>query len=117
VFDLLATAEELDKVDAILPEPLARRIESLLDSLTGEFIPEWDEVESYVSGERGMAGNVIGQARRKIEEARMRLLVALGDSFLARRQPAQAVRCFQQAQIRRRYMLDEGVRPYQGLSW
>jgi tetratricopeptide (TPR) repeat protein len=94
LFDLLDKVEE---AGPLLRPSLALRVEDTLESHAGEFLPEWDELEMETTQGKSATSDVIREARRKVENARAHLLVALGDSYLARQEPTRAVRYFEQA--------------------
>ena len=95
--ELIDAVEEVTAAGPLLRPALGLRIEALLTSHDGEFLPEWDELALDVTKQRGTAMDLIRDVRRRLEEARAQLLVALGDSSLARREPQRAVQYFEQA--------------------
>ncbi|MHB8507383.1 MAG: tetratricopeptide repeat protein [Candidatus Dormibacteria bacterium] len=95
--ELIDAAEEVVTGEALLHPSLALRIETLVTSHNGEFLPEWDELALDVTKKRGTAIDLIRNVRRRLEEARAQLLAALGESCLARREPGRAVRFLEQA--------------------
>jgi hypothetical protein len=95
--ELLRAVDEVRDAGPMVPPSLVLRIEALLESQSGELLQEWDELERDTTQGRGTAVDVIRDARRKIENARARLLVALGDSYVRRREPVRAVRYLEEA--------------------
>jgi len=95
--ELLDLLDEVEEAGPLLRPSLALRVEDMLESHAGEFLPEWDELEMETTQGKSATSDVIREARRKVEDARAHLLVALGDSYLARQEPTRAVRYFEQA--------------------
>ena len=95
--ELLRAVDEVRDAGPMLSPSLVLHVEALLKSHDGEFLQEWDELERDTTRGRGTAADVIRGARRKIEDARAQLLVALGESYLSRREPARAVRYLEEA--------------------
>ena len=94
---LLRAVDQVRDAGPMLSPSLGLRIEKLLESHGGEFLQEWDELERDTTQGRGTAADLIRDVRRKIEDARARLLVALGESYLSRREPLRAVRYLEEA--------------------
>jgi hypothetical protein len=95
--ELLDLLDEVEEAGPLLRPSLALRVEDMLESHAGEFLPEWDELELETTQGKSATSDVIRAARRKVEDARGQLLVALGDSYLARQEPTRAVRYLEQA--------------------
>jgi hypothetical protein len=95
--ELLGLLDEVEEAGPLLRPSLALRVEDMLESHAGEFLPEWDELELETTQGKSATSDVIREARRKVEDARGHLLGALGDSYLARQEPTRAVRFFEQA--------------------
>jgi hypothetical protein len=95
--ELLRAVDEVRDAGPMLSPSMGLRIEKLLESQGGEFLQEWDELERDTTQGRGTAADLIRDVRRKIEDARAYLLVALGESYLSRREPVRAVRYFEEA--------------------
>jgi hypothetical protein len=98
--ELLDLLDEVEEAGPLLRPSLALRVEDMLESHVGEFLPEWDELELETTQGKSATSDVIREARRKVEDARADLLVALGDSYVARQEPTRAVRYFEQAMDR-----------------
>ena len=95
--ELVDLLDEVNEAGPLLRPALALRVEDMLESHAGEFLPEWDELELETTQGKSATSDVIREARRKIEDVRADLLAVLGDSYLARQEPARAVRYFEQA--------------------
>jgi hypothetical protein len=95
--ELLDLLDEVEEAGPLLRPSLALGVEDILESHAGEFLPEWDELELETTQGKSATSDVIREARRKVENARAHLLVALGDSYVARQEPTLAVRYFEQA--------------------
>ena len=95
--ELLDLLDEVEEAGPLLRPALALQVEDMLESHAGEFLPEWDELELETTQGKSATSDVIREARRKVEDARAHLFVALGDSYLARQEPARAVRYLERA--------------------
>jgi hypothetical protein len=97
VMELLSLADEMASAGPMLTEAMEVKIEDLLATHSGEFLPAWDDLEAVANGGRGAAGDMIREVRLRVEDARGALLVSLGDSALARQRPDQALVYFERA--------------------
>lgn len=79
---LLETAKALGASSgALTPEQLAT-LEAVA-SLTGTFLPEWDDIEHQVNGARGGAGQVVAELRNRLNSATTAVLRTIGAGHLA----------------------------------
>jgi hypothetical protein len=97
VQELLDLAGQVDEIGPILKPDMVLRVEETLESHSGEFLPEWTELETVTTQGRSSASDVIAEARRRIEGARGQLFSAVGDSHAARQDLANAIRCYELA--------------------
>lgn len=57
----------------------------------GEFLPGFEAMEKRATGGRGLAGQVVAEARVRIDNLRADVAVAVGEALLDRGQAAKAV--------------------------
>ena len=101
IIRLFELAHESAAREGLLSEALVTEVDSALIAANGEFLPGWDEIEREVAGGRGAVGEVVQDLRVRAEDARVALLSALANNYLARREPARSIPPLQQALERR----------------
>ena len=76
---------------ALLDPDLERRLAAHLESMaSGEFLPGWEDIEQKANNARGVAGDLVRDIRREVDQLRCDLALALARSFLASGQAAKA---------------------------
>jgi len=101
VMSLQALAAEAQTAGPVLPPDLLAEAKSALEDGPGEFLPEWGALENEASASGGAAEVVVERARECAERARVDLLIAVADAYLALRNPAAAVPYVEEANSRR----------------
>ncbi|MHB8614116.1 MAG: AfsR/SARP family transcriptional regulator [Candidatus Dormibacteraceae bacterium] len=87
---LLEMCRSISPHDLIDTE-LAEQVRRTLDETKGEFLAGFSELERQVTRGKGMAGEVVSQARLQIAKARADLAFALAQHNLAAGHPARAI--------------------------
>jgi hypothetical protein len=76
---------------ALLDPDLERRLAAHLESMaSGEFLPGWEDIEQKANNARGVAGDLVRDIRREVDQLRCDLALALARSYLASGQAAKA---------------------------
>lgn len=101
VMRLIALARDVRNGTSVLSRDLLDEAKAALDDAPGEFLPEWGALEKAASATGGAAEVVIEKARERAERARVDLLVAVADAYLAMRNPGAAVPYLEEANSRR----------------
>ncbi|MGI8610251.1 MAG: hypothetical protein ACR2MY_13690 [Candidatus Dormibacteria bacterium] len=101
VLELRSLAEEAKGTVPYLPEELLKDSVRMLEESSGEFLPEWEALERAVPEGRGAALEMIERIRNDVERARIELLVAVAEAFMARKLPARAVTYLEEVNSRR----------------
>jgi DNA-binding SARP family transcriptional activator len=76
---------------------LAAEAGRILDETEGEFLPDWEEIESETNGGRGAAAEYIRTLRQVADTARVDIMGALAANHLARQEPRKAIPLLEQA--------------------
>jgi hypothetical protein len=87
LFEMSRSISRHDLIDTELAEQIRR----LLDETKGEFLAGFSELESQVTRGKGMAGDVVRQARLQIAKARADLAFVLAQHDVAAGRPARAI--------------------------
>jgi hypothetical protein len=87
---LLEMSRSISQHDLIDTE-LAEQVRRMLDETKGEFLAGFSELERAVTRGKGMAGEVVRQARLQIAKARADLAFVLAQHDLAAGHPARAI--------------------------
>jgi DNA-binding SARP family transcriptional activator len=97
VAQVLELARRCEAAQGLLPPATVAQVSASLASANEEFLPDWEDLEQSVTGGHGTAGDSFRELRRRIEAAKISLLVALGDHYLAVRDPARAATALEEA--------------------
>lgn len=90
--ELSALAQRARETNGSLPGDLMAQAQAVLTELgAGEFLPGFEEMEKRATNGRGVAGQIVAEARVLIDNLRADLAVAVGEALLDRGQAAQAV--------------------------
>ena len=81
----------------MLTGDLVAEASRILDETEGEFLPEWEQVESETNGGRGAAAEYVRTLREIAETARVDLMCALATNHMARQEPGKAIPLLEQA--------------------
>ena len=117
VMRLRALAAEAQTAGPVLPPDLLAEAKSALDDGPGEFLPEWGALEKDASASGGAAEVVVQSARECAERARVDLLIAVADAYLALRNPTAAVPYLEEANSRRPDLEPVAARFVDALRW
>ncbi len=97
VAQMLELAGRYEAAQGLLPPAIVAQVSASLASANEEFLPDWEDLEHSVTGGHGTAGDSVRELRRRIEAAKVSLLVAMGDHYLAARDPGHAATAFEEA--------------------
>ena len=81
----------------MLTGDLVAEASRILDETEGEFLSEWEQVESETNGGRGAAAEYVRTLREIAETARVDLMCALATNHMARQEPGKAIPLLEQA--------------------
>jgi hypothetical protein len=101
LLDLRSLAAEAKGAGPLLSDDLPKDAIRVLDESAAEFLPEWDPLERAVPENKGAAVEMIERIRQGVERARIDLLVAVAEAFMARKDPARAVGYLEEVNSRR----------------
>jgi hypothetical protein len=89
--ELRDLAQLVREANGSLSEDLLRRAQTLLAEISdGDFLPGFEEMEKRVTNGRGLAGQVVAEARTQIDTLRGDVAAAVGEALLDRGQPSRA---------------------------
>ena len=97
VVQMLELARRCEGAEGLLSPTSVAQVSAALATATGEFLPDWEDLEQSVTGGRGTAGETVRDLRRRVQTAKVSLLVGLGDHYLAVRDPGRAAIAFEEA--------------------
>ena len=81
----------------MLTRDLVAEAGRILDETEGEFLSEWEQVETDTNGGRGAAAEYVRTLREIAETARVDLMCALAINHMARQEPGKAIPLLEQA--------------------
>ena len=81
----------------MLTGDLVAEASRILDETEGEFLSEWEQVESETNGGRGASAEYVRTLREIAETARVDLMGALATNHMARQEPGKAIPLLEQA--------------------
>lgn len=93
---ILRSSREIPGSDSI-GQAWIERTRGLLQSTTGEFLPMWEGLVARVTTSESAAIEPVVELRQRLAIARADLLVALGEAYMARREPAAAAEVLAEA--------------------
>ena len=97
VIQMLELARRCEGAEGLLSPSSVVQVSAALATASGEFLPDWEDLEQSVTGGRGTAGETVRELRHRVQTARVSLLVGLGDHYLAVRDPGRAAIAFEEA--------------------
>jgi hypothetical protein len=98
---VLELADRIGQTQDLLSAPLLEEVQAELRLSAEEFLPGWEESERRAGCSGSGASDVVAEVRDLVVAAHLRLVGALADTHLARRQPDRAIPYLEQA-LRRR---------------
>jgi hypothetical protein len=89
--ELRDLAQLARQANGSLSDDLLRQAQNLLSEISdGDFLPGFEEMEKHVTNGRGVAGQVVAEARTQIHTLRGDLAAAVGEALLDRGQASLA---------------------------
>jgi hypothetical protein len=94
---ILKLADECVRADGQLSSEVYVGARDALAAGDAEFFPEFGEIERRATGGGGESSDLVREAQRRLEAARIDLLVGLAQHHLTRRQPTEATGYLEEA--------------------
>ena len=93
---MLELARRGEGAEGLLSPTSVAQVSAALATATGD-LPDWEDLEQSVTGGRGTAGETVRELRRRVQTAKVSLLVGLGDHYLVVRDPGRVAIAFEEA--------------------
>ena len=96
-YQLQLLAREIEDDPELQSERLRHAASRIAGQIKGRFLEFWEELAPQVTEGRGSTDDLIRRVRDQLDEARARVLVALGRYALSRKDPTRAIAWLEEA--------------------